>query len=128
MGKIRGKSIKIAAKKVLELYYMRISRDYYNNHAVVMDVVETNKKTGNQIAGYVTHLYQRIQKSGTVKGVHIKSHEEDKERKENLIPKVGILDTETVFVDRLTNSMLKKYGISGANYVVVDNESYKKVN
>lgn len=115
MGKVRGKSVKRAARSVIELYFSRVNKDFENNLSVVRDVTITqNKKTRNQIAGYVTRLYNRIQK-GIVKGIYIKSHEVEKERKESFIPKVGVMDVEKIVVDSLTYSMIKKYQYQG-NY------------
>lgn len=117
MGKIRGRSIKRAARSVVERYFSRINTDFENNLSVVKDTTVTqNKKVRNQLAGYITHLYKRIQR-GDVKGVYIKSHEQEKERKESFIPKVGILDAEKFVVDPVTFAMIKKYDIQG-NYVV----------
>lgn len=117
MGRIRGKSIKRASKQVLEKYFCRINVDFENNLSVVRDVTITqSKKVRNQIAGYVTHLYKRVQK-GAVKGVYIKSHEQEKERKESFIPKEGVLDVEKIMVDPVTNAMITQYGLAG-NYAV----------
>lgn len=122
MGKVRGKSVKRAARSVIEQYFSRVNRDFENNLSVVRDVTITqNKKTRNQIAGYVTHLYTRIQK-GIVKGIYIKSHEVEKERKESFIPKVGVMDVEKVLVDPITHSMIRRYKISG-NYTSVRERS-----
>ncbi|KAL6121422.1 SSU ribosomal protein S17E [Nucleospora cyclopteri] len=119
MGKIRGKSIKNAAKLVVERHFSRISNDFENNLSVVKDVTVTqNKKTRNQLAGYITHLYKRIQK-GVVKGINIKAHEEEKEKRESFIPKVGVMDAEKVVVDRMTLKMIEEYGIEG-NYVTAE--------
>ncbi|KAI5149119.1 small subunit ribosomal protein S17e [Enteropsectra breve] len=119
MGKIRGKSIKRAAKSVIEKYFSRVNADFENNLCVVHDTTVTqNKKTRNQLAGYITHLYKRIKK-GEVKGIYIKSHEQERERKESFIPKVGILDSEKTFVDPVTFAMIKQYNIEG-NYVLVN--------
>ncbi len=121
MGKVRGKSIKRAARSVIELYFSRINKDFENNLSVVRDVTVTqNKKVRNQIAGFTTHLYKRIQ-NGVVKGIYIKSHEQEKERKESFIPKEGVLDCETTMVDSVTYAMIKKYEIEG-NYVVAGSE------
>merc|ERR1711911_138347 len=108
-----GKSIKRASRSIIEMYSSRINKDFENNLSVVRDVTITqNKKIRNQIAGYTTHLYKRIRK-GVVKGIYIKSYEEEKERRESLIPKVGVLDCEKVMVDSVTHSMIKKYDIKG---------------
>lgn len=121
MGKIRGRSIKRAAKSVIEKYFSRINVDFENNLSVVRDVTVTqSKKIRNQIAGYVTHLYKRVRK-GSVKGIYIKSHEQEKERKESFIPKVGVMDVEKVMVDPITYSMIRQFDIQG-NYVVSGSE------
>ncbi|KAM0676989.1 hypothetical protein BDAP_002460 [Binucleata daphniae] len=70
----------------------------------------------NKVAGYVTVLMKRIQ-NGYVKGIYIKKHEEERERKENFIPKKSILDENKVYVDSLTQRMITEYGYIG-NYVV----------
>merc|ERR1711973_153461 len=116
MGKIRGRAIKSAAKQVVEGYFSRINNDFENNLAVVKDVTITqNKKTRNTLAGYITHLFKRIQ-VGDVKGIHIKAHEEEKERKEAFIPKVGVMDVDKVQVDAVSLKMIEEYGIAG-NYI-----------
>lgn len=121
MGKIRGRTIKRASRSVIEKYFSRINTDFENNLSVVRDTTVTqNKKIRNQLAGYITHLYKRIQK-GDVKGIYIKSHEQEKERKESFIPKVGILDVEKIAVDSVTHAMIKKYDIQG-NYIVLGSE------
>ena len=121
MGKIRGRTIKSAAKQVVEGYFSRISNDFDNNLALIRDVTITqNKKVRNVLAGYVTHLYKRILK-GDVKGISIKAHEEEKERREAFIPNEGVLDVEKVVVDPLTKKMIEEYGIAG-NYVTIETE------
>lgn len=121
MGKVRGKSIKRAARTVVELYFSRLNKDFENNLSVVRDVIITpNRKTRNQIAGYATHIYKRV-KNGDVKGIYIRSHEQEKEKRENLIPRVGVMDSEKIMVDPVTNSMIKRYNIQG-NYVVFGSE------
>lgn len=125
MGKIRGRAIKSAARQVIEGYFSRINNDFENNLAVVKDVTLTqNKKTRNTLAGYITHLYKRIQK-GDVKGVQIKAHEEEKERREAFIPKVGVMDAEAIPVDPTTKRMIEEYNIEG-NYVRDDAVEYSK--
>lgn len=57
----------------------------------------------------MTKLVKRVQKNG-VKGLYIKKHEEERERRENFIPKVSFLDTEKVLVDNVTEQMIKEYG------------------
>lgn len=121
MGKVRGKSVKKASRSIIEMYFSRVNKDFENNLSVVRDVTITqNKRMRNQIAGYVTRLYNRVQK-GFVKGIYIKSHEAEKERKESFIPKVGVMDVEKVVVDPVTFSMIKKHQIQG-NYTSIGSE------
>jgi len=74
--------------------------------------VTQNKKTRNQLAGYITHLYKLVQ-AGRGKGLYIPSHEKEKERRESFIPKIGVLDVEKVTVDHVTFNMIKEYSIQG---------------
>ena len=122
MGLSRGKSIKRAARQVISSYFSRINADFENNLSVVRDVTITqNKKTRNQLAGFVTHLYKRIQR-GSVQGIYIRAHEQEREKKESFIPKVGVLDVEKIVVDPVTMAMVKKYEIQG-NFIAGGSEN-----
>lgn len=80
---------------------------------VVQDVAMVqSKKVKNEIAGYLTRLYKQILR-GTCSRVYIKSHEEERERKESVIPKESIMDVECVDVDEVTMEMIKTYGFGG---------------
>lgn len=76
-----------------------------------MAVIQS-KKLRNEVAGYLTHLYKMILR-GTCNKVYIRSHEEERERKESFIPKESIMDVECVEVDDVTMEMVKKYGYGG---------------
>lgn len=116
MGRIRNKVIKRAAKQIVEKYYTKLDTDFHFNKRVTEDVaIIQSKRLKNKVAGYVTVLMKRIQ-NGHVKGIYIKKHEEERERKENFIPKKSILDEEKVYVDGLTQKMIDEYGYIG-NYV-----------
>ena len=65
----------------------------------------------NKIAGYVTHLMRRIEK-GPVRGISFKLQEEERERKDNYVPDVSAVQTDSLEVDNSTNQMLEAIGFS----------------
>lgn len=113
MGCVRNKIIKKAARSIVEKYFQRLDNTFEHNIMVVHDVAEIqSKKIANELAGYITTLYKRIQ-SGENTHIYVKSHEDEKEKRENFIPKDCLMDTEIVEVDSVTMNMLKKYGFMG---------------
>merc|ERR1712170_255269 len=69
MGRVRTKTIKKAAKKIVESYYSRLTSDFQINKRIIQEITDTpTKKTRNKIAGFVTHLMKRIQ-NGPVRGI-----------------------------------------------------------
>eukprot|EP00766_Chilomastix_caulleryi_P001011 gnl/Chilomastix_caulleri/1992.p1 GENE.gnl/Chilomastix_caulleri/1992~~gnl/Chilomastix_caulleri/1992.p1 ORF type:complete len:76 (+),score=30.56 gnl/Chilomastix_caulleri/1992:251-478(+) len=61
------------------------------------------------IAGYVTHLMRRIQK-GPVQGISLALQEEERERRDNYIPKSSMFDRQIPNLDDVTMKMLKGIG------------------
>ncbi|AFM97825.1 ribosomal protein S17 [Encephalitozoon hellem] len=113
MGSVKNKIVKRAARTIAEKYFQRLDNTFDHNLLVVQDVaVVESKKLKNEIAGYLTSLYKKILK-GTYNKVYIKSHEEERERKENVIPKESMLDVDCVEVDDVTMEMIKRYGYEG---------------
>lgn len=70
------------------------------------------KRTLNKVTGYVTHLVKLVLR-GTSKGLYIKKHEEDREKKESFLPKKSFLDSDKVIVDSVTMEMINTYGYEG---------------
>jgi len=70
-------------------------------------VVQT-KRLRNKIAGYVTHLMVRIAK-GPVRGISLALQEEERERRDNYVPDVSIMErmTANIEVDSDTRDMLQ---------------------
>lgn len=67
--------------------------DFHTNKRICGQVAMIpTKRLRNMIAGYTTHLMKRIQK-GPVHGISIKLQEEERERRDNYVPKESILNT-----------------------------------
>jgi small subunit ribosomal protein S17e len=71
-----------------------------------------------KIAGFATHLMKRIEK-GPVRGISLKLQEEERERKDNYVPEVSAVETETIEVDPDTKAMLRAMDMNNLQVQVV---------
>merc|ERR1711966_121638 len=118
MGRVRTKTVKKAARVVIEKYYSRLTMDFQTNKKLCDEVaIIASKRLRNKIAGFVTHLMKRIQR-GPVRGISLKLQEEERERRMDFVPEVSALDIETLEVDYDTFDLLKSLDFPEINGVV----------
>ena len=87
MGRVRTKTVKRAARQLIEKFYPKMSFDFHYNKRVLDDVaIVPSKRIRNKIAGYASKLMRRIQK-GPVRGISLKLQEEEREKEWMLEPK-----------------------------------------
>merc|ERR1719253_904345 len=120
---VRTKTVKRAARVIIEKYYARMTLDFQTNKRVCEEVaIIPSKALKNKIAGYATHLMKRIQR-GPVRGISLKLQEEERERRMDFVPDVSAVDTEVIEVDPETKAMLRSLDMASLPGIVVQQAS-----
>mmetsp|Transcript_110752 Transcript_110752/g.226643 ORF Transcript_110752/g.226643 Transcript_110752/m.226643 type:complete len:133 (-) Transcript_110752:79-477(-) len=108
MGRVRTKTVKKAARVIVEKYYAKLTLDFQVNKKIAEEVASIpSKRLRNKIAGFTTHLMKRIQR-GPVRGISLKLQEEERERRMEYVPDRSEVDTDLIQVDPDTRDMLKE--------------------
>ena len=113
MGRVRTKTVKRAARQLIEKFYPKMSLDFHYNKRVLDDVaIVPSKRIRNKIAGYASKLMKRIQK-GPVRGISLKLQEEERERRMEMGAKKNYFDENDpeLYPDEETLDMLKNLGL-----------------
>merc|ERR1711898_55165 len=119
MGRVRTKTVKKAARNIVEKYYSRLTMDFQTNKKMADEVaIIPTKRLRNKIAGFITRLMRRISR-GPVRGISLKLQEEERERRMDFVPDVSALHQDVIEVDADTKDMVRAAGFGHIQKITV---------
>ena len=59
MGRVKSLAIKRTTRKLLKEHSSLFNKDFEHNKQVLRKVIETDKKTKNSVAGYISRILKR---------------------------------------------------------------------
>merc|ERR1712070_569095 len=114
-GRVRTKTVKRASRSIIENYYGKLTKDFHFNKRIIDDIaVIQSKRMRNKIAGFTTHLMNRIEK-GPVRGISLKLQEMERERKMDFIPDKSEIDIANIEDKKVVNDLIKELGIKSSS-------------
>lgn len=121
---MRTKTVKRAARQIVEKYYGKLGLDFHFNKKVAEEVaLIPSKRMRNKVAGFITHLMRRIQK-GPVRGISLKLQEEERERRMDFVPERSEVDVPLIQIDQDTADMLSFLKMNIPNVKVITSNSH----
>ncbi|KAF5919950.1 hypothetical protein HPG69_014316 [Diceros bicornis minor] len=86
MDHVRTKTVKKAARVIIEKYFMRRGKDFHTDKHMCEEIAIIARKKLHKIAG------SKWIRRGPVRAISIKLQEEERERRVNYVPEVIALD------------------------------------
>lgn len=62
MGRVKGLAIKRSTRKLVGLYPGKFTEDFDYNQELLSKMIDTEKKSVNKIAGYITRIVKKENK------------------------------------------------------------------
>jgi small subunit ribosomal protein S17e len=121
MGRVRTKTVKRAARVIIEKYFQKLTQDFQTNKRLITEIaIIASTRLRNKIAGFTTHLMKRIAR-GPVRGISLRLQEEEREKRMDLSPEVSQVDQQIldqgIEVDEDTLAMLAAMDMSHLSYL-----------
>ena len=114
MARVRTKTVKRAARKLVEVHCDKLNQNFEDNKQAIVKgrlAKIPTKRLRNKIIGYTTRIMVRLQK-GPVHGVNLKLQEEERQKRDNYVPKKSYFEVAQSSQSVETAEMLKAIGFS----------------